>query len=250
MVKKDRQSMEELWSKRFDEEAEFNEEEPLSRKAKREREKSISPILTVTLIFMALLIILPTSAYLWWSSRDGLSEEPTSPSVEQVAENNQDEEDEDAEPEIAEESEEEEETEATDSEEEDPDGDVEELAEADEETSEEPSETVSEPAGSSASANEADESGSNVEDTDSSQEEAGSSEPAGTENSTVSEPAVEEEEPVSEPAPAENVDYYTVKAGDNMYRIALNHGMSTEELMQLNGIQEETVYVGQELRVN
>ncbi|MDZ7835357.1 MAG: hypothetical protein U5K84_08430 [Alkalibacterium sp.] len=91
MSKKERQSMEELWSKRFDEEAEINEE-PLSRKAKREREKSISPILTVTLIFLALLIILPTSAYVWWSSQDEKSEDPAAPTVEQVAENSETEE--------------------------------------------------------------------------------------------------------------------------------------------------------------
>ena len=34
-----------------------------------------------------------------------------------------------------------------------------------------------------------------------------------------------------------------------MYRIALNHGMTTEELMALNNLSSETVYVGQVLKV-
>ncbi len=34
-----------------------------------------------------------------------------------------------------------------------------------------------------------------------------------------------------------------------MYRIALNNGMTTQELMALNGLTEETVYVGQVLIV-
>lgn len=43
---------------------------------------------------------------------------------------------------------------------------------------------------------------------------------------------------------------YTVKAGDNLYRIAKNHGMSTEELVQLNGMTTtSTVVPGQVLKV-
>jgi LysM repeat protein len=236
MGKKDRQSMEELWSKRFDEEVESDEEEPLSRKAKREREKSISPILTAFLVFLLLLAILPISAYLWWSSRDSLSEEPTSPAVEQVAENEQNEEPEESDDIVLEDIEE---SDTRDSEEEESQNESEVAAEADDGSDEESGEGVtgtedgSEPAASS------DETGSDEETTDSSQEEIGNT------GSSDTVPAAEEE-----PAETGDATYYTVEAGDNMYRIALNHGMSTEELMQLNGIQDETVYVGQELRVN
>lgn len=236
MGKKDRQSMEELWSKRFDEEVESDEEEPLSRKAKREREKSISPILTAFLVFLLLLAILPISAYLWWSSRDSLSEEPISPAVEQVAENEQNEEPEESDDIVLEDTEE---SDTRDSEEEESQNESEVAAEADDGSDEESGEGVtgtedgSEPAASS------DETGSDEETTDSSQEEIGNT------GSSDTVPAAEEE-----PAETGDATYYTVEAGDNMYRIALNHGMSTEELMQLNGIQDETVYVGQELRVN
>jgi len=42
---------------------------------------------------------------------------------------------------------------------------------------------------------------------------------------------------------------YTVQAGDNLYRIALNHGMTTQELANLNGITPDTTLsVGQVLR--
>ena len=61
-------------------------------------------------------------------------------------------------------------------------------------------------------------------------------------------------EPEPEPQPTtppstEGRTTYTVQAGDNMYRIALNNGMTTQELMALNGLTEETVYVGQVLIV-
>lgn len=42
---------------------------------------------------------------------------------------------------------------------------------------------------------------------------------------------------------------YTVKASDNLYRIALNHGMTQQELMQMNGLTSPTVSVGQVLKV-
>lgn len=42
---------------------------------------------------------------------------------------------------------------------------------------------------------------------------------------------------------------YTVQAQDNLYRIALNHGMTQQELMDLNGLTSSEVSVGQVLRV-
>ncbi|TVP92536.1 LysM peptidoglycan-binding domain-containing protein [Alkalibacterium sp.] len=235
MSRKDRDSMEELWSKRFDEEADLTEDEPMSRKAKREKEQGISPILTVTVIFLALLIILPISAYAWFLNREDLSESPSSPSVEQVVVV----EDEDEDDEIEEEEEEEEEQE-----------EEEETEEAEPE-SEEP-ELVSEPEettdlGQSQAA-------SSQETTD--QNESGSSEEV---TETVSQPEPEPDpEPEPEPEPEQTVEqtesnteasYHTVSAGENMYRIALNNGMSTEELMQLNGLSDETVFIGQKLKV-
>jgi lipoprotein NlpD len=44
--------------------------------------------------------------------------------------------------------------------------------------------------------------------------------------------------------------YYIVKKGDNLYRIALNHGVSTHDLVTWNSLSDETkIEIGQELRV-
>ena len=47
-----------------------------------------------------------------------------------------------------------------------------------------------------------------------------------------------------------SVNTYTVQAGDNLYRIALKHNMTTEELKAKNGISGNEISVGQVLKVN
>ena len=42
---------------------------------------------------------------------------------------------------------------------------------------------------------------------------------------------------------------YTVKPGDNLYRIALNHNLTTEQLKAMNGISGNDIRVGQKLKV-
>lgn len=237
MSKKDRDSMEELWSKRFDEEADLTEDEPMSRKAKREREQGISPILTVTVIFLALLIILPISAYAWFLNREDLSESPSSPSVEQVAlvedeeANEELEEDEDEEDELEEDEELEEEEEIEDTEPEMEDTEV--VSETEESADSASTQTASSPE-------------STVQDDSTADEQASQPE---AQSEPEPEPEPEPEQNMSQTESSQEAEYYIVSAGENMYRIALNHGLSTEELMQLNGLNSETVYVGQELRV-
>lgn len=51
----------------------------------------------------------------------------------------------------------------------------------------------------------------------------------------------------SETPSAQNT--YVVQPQDNLYRIALNHGMTTEEIMELNGLTSTTIQVGQVLKV-
>lgn len=48
-------------------------------------------------------------------------------------------------------------------------------------------------------------------------------------------------------APA--TDIHVVKAGDTLFRIALNHRMSVAELQKLNGLTSDLIRVGQELKV-
>ena len=50
-------------------------------------------------------------------------------------------------------------------------------------------------------------------------------------------------------AAADSGSTYTVQQGDNLYRIAVNHGLTQQELMDLNGLTEPVVSVGQVLQV-
>ncbi len=54
---------------------------------------------------------------------------------------------------------------------------------------------------------------------------------------------------VTEPETGEYNNSYTIKAGDNLYRIALNHGMTLDELMQANGLSSTEAQIGMVLNV-
>ncbi|SEK36150.1 LysM domain-containing protein [Carnobacterium iners] len=67
----------------------------------------------------------------------------------------------------------------------------------------------------------------------------------------VTEPVapVTPEPEVKEPVVEETSKTYTVVAGDNLYRIGLNHGMTTAQLRALNGLTSDSVSVGTVLKV-
>jgi LysM repeat protein len=50
-------------------------------------------------------------------------------------------------------------------------------------------------------------------------------------------------------APASTFDTYIVKAGDTLFAIATRHGMSVQELMNLNGLKETLIHPGDKLKV-
>lgn len=50
-------------------------------------------------------------------------------------------------------------------------------------------------------------------------------------------------------APVQMNTYYIVRSGDSLYRIALNHDMSVDELRGLNQLQSDVLRVGQQLTV-
>lgn len=210
MSKKKQSSDEEIWSKRFDEDQDDLEYVSRSERSEnnRNREDKMSPILTGTVIFLAVLILATIFYYVWYTNRPSnqpdIAEEDD---VEIVADEQ-----------VEEEEEPEEEQEAENETEEDT---------ADSETSSEPeSEPEPEP------------------------EVEPEPEPAPEPTpEPAPEPAPEPEIEVEPVTPPADGAIYTVQAGDNMYRIALNHGMTTQELMSLNNLSDESVYIGQVLIV-
>lgn len=82
----------------------------------------------------------------------------------------------------------------------------------------------------------------------SAQEESASS--SSSEESVESTPVESTQTPESEPETDEEYpNTYMVQPGDNLYRIALNHGMDLETLKSINGISGDSIEVGTVLKV-
>ena len=82
-----------------------------------------------------------------------------------------------------------------------------------------------------------------------SSKEIESSQAVESESKPVEESAATESSQAAESKPADASKTYTVTPGDNLYRIALNHGMSTDQLKTLNGLTTDEVAVGTVLMV-
>lgn len=54
----------------------------------------------------------------------------------------------------------------------------------------------------------------------------------------------------SAPAPQQTADTYTVKSGDTLYRIGVNHGVSVSQLKSWNGLNSDLIYPNQVLAVS
>lgn len=110
------------------------------------------------------------------------------------------------------------------------------------------SEETSSKVESSESKNSAAESSESQSSESSESEQPESSKPADV--PVASEPVESETQPESNPASSEDyTNTYVVQAGDNLYRIALNHGMDLEILKSINGITADSIEVGTVLKV-
>lgn len=212
MSKKKQSRDEEIWSKRFGEDydnVEYVSRSERSKNSKYDNDGGMSPFLTGTVIFLAVLILATIFYYVWYSNLPSDQVGADDDGVEMVEDNEEND---------------------TPSDEADDDAVVEEDEAAD--TNQEIGENTG-------------------EDVEPEPEPAPEPEPE-----PVPEPEPEpapapqpEPEPAPEVAPPVDRVTYTVQPGDNMYRIALNHGLTTAELMALNNLTDETVYVGQVLIV-
>ncbi|MER2293980.1 MAG: LysM domain-containing protein [Desemzia incerta] len=199
----------ELWSRKFDEDEGYTNGN-YSRTERKKADKAISPVLKSLWIFLALFIILPTGVYLWYTYNDQDTTAAESETETLIVKEN--------ETDISEEKEVEKESSESESESEES-----EVAEAKSESSQ---------AASSESSKEAE-----------------SSQAVESESKPVEESAATESSQAAESKPAGDSKTYTVKPGDNLYRIALNHGMSTDQLKTLNGLTTDEVAVGTVLMV-
>ncbi|SFH73789.1 LysM peptidoglycan-binding domain-containing protein [Pisciglobus halotolerans] len=221
---------EELWSRKFDDEEDVNKN--YSRTERKKAANSVSPVMTSLVIFLALFIILPTSVYLWYSSNTSKADQSLDPDDSIVITQN--------------------------------------------ESSSASSESISSAASdisSQASSEESKEESSVASEETKVAEKAEDTQKAKNKENTQTEPKKEtkkvtQEEPKKEttettsksekkqPETTEKTkkeeqsgSTYTVKAGDNLYRIALNHNMTTDELKALNGLSSDNVSVGTVLTV-
>lgn len=53
----------------------------------------------------------------------------------------------------------------------------------------------------------------------------------------------------SQPSQSKSSDFYTVKAGDSLWKIAIGNDLTVNHLKQMNNLTTNTIYVGQQLRI-
>lgn len=222
---------EKLWSRSFEDE-EFIDV-PYSRSAKKKAENNVSPITKIILIFGILLLVLPSAAYLLWLDR---GDQKTSAEEEQqgqivISQN------------ISSTSEKQESSDAA-SDEEVQEEIQEKGPEIAKETGKEEVEQKEPIKGNKPeleSKNQTPES-SSVSESPKKEETKKPEPPSKVE--TKPEPDTEKQETL--PVTGKT---YTVQPGDNLYRIALNHNLTTDQLKAMNGISGNEIKVGDVLKV-
>lgn len=241
MSKKDSRSDEEkLWSKNFEDDT---TDQPYSRVAKKKAEKGAFPVTRTILIVGILVVMVPILTYLLLEKREHAAfQNPADASNTQLVSNKNEERVEASAKAKAEEEKAKEKAEAEKKAKEQTEAEkqAKEQAEAEQQAKEkaEAEQQAKEQA-------EAEQQAKEKAEADRQAKEKAEAEKQAKEQAEAEKRAKEKaaQQEVSEETT------YTVKPGDNLYRIALNHNLTTEQLKAMNGISGNDIRVGQKLKV-
>lgn len=212
---------EELWSKKFDEEMEEADQDTSEHKKKKSK---ISPILTGSVALLGLLIVVMIFFYVYYRGRDGAQVAQTSDQVT-LQENSNDIKDLNLKARDSQKEKEEKEKKAEEEKQE------QEKKEKEQERKKQQREEQRQQEREAEQARQQEQQQQQQQQT---QQQEQSNQQQQTQQQQQS-----------------GGSSYTVQAGDNLYRIAVNHGMTLDELLQKNGLSaNSTIQPGDTLQVN
>ncbi|WP_111973798.1 LysM peptidoglycan-binding domain-containing protein [Dolosigranulum pigrum] len=221
MSKKDMNDKEELWSKKFDEEMEEADQDTSEHKKKKSK---ISPILTGSVALLGLLIVVMIFFYVYYRGRDGAQVAQTSDQVT-LQENSNDIKDLNLKARDSQKEKEEKEKKAEEEKQE------QEKKEKEQERKKQQREEQRQ------QEREAEQARQQEQQQQQTQQQEQSNQ--------------QQQTPQTQQQQQSGGSSYTVQAGDNLYRIAVNHGMTLDELLQKNGLSaNSTIQPGDTLQVN
>lgn len=212
---------EELWSKKFDEEMEEADQDTSEHKKKKSK---ISPILTGSVALLGLLIVVMIFFYVYYRGRDGAQVAQTSDQVT-LQENSNDIKDLNLKARDSQKEKEEKEKKAEEEKQE------QEKKEKEQERKKQQREEQRQ------QEREAEQARQQEQQQQQTQQQEQSNQ--------------QQQTPQTQQQQQSGGSSYTVQAGDNLYRIAVNHGMTLDELLQKNGLAaNSTIQPGDTLQVN
>lgn len=216
---------EELWSKKFDEEMEEADQDTSEHKKKKSK---ISPILTGSVALLGLLIVVMIFFYVYYRGRDGAQVAQTSDQVT-LQENSNDIKDLNLKARDSQKEKEEKEKKA------------EEEKQKEQEKKEKEQERKKQQREEQRQQEREAEQARQQEQQQQQQQQTQQQEQSNQQQQT---PQTQQQQQFGGSS-------YTVQAGDNLYRIAVNHGMTLDELLQKNGLSaNSTIQPGDTLQVN
>jgi len=219
---------EELWSKKFDEEMEEADQDTSEHKKKKSK---ISPILTGSVALLGLLIVVMIFFYVYYRGRDGAQVAQTSDQVT-LQENSNDIKDLNLKARDSQKEKEEKEKKAEEEKQKE-----QEKKEKEQERKKQQREEQGQ------QEREAEQARQQEQQQQQTQQQEQSNQQQQTQQT--------QQTPQTQQQQQSGGSSYTVQAGDNLYRIAVNHGMTLDELLQKNGLSaNSTIQPGDTLQVN